>query len=327
MSILITGGAGYIGSHVAALCHQAGLQAVVLDNFSSGRRRHVATGACICAEIADTNRVRQVLRTHRVSCVIHLAAKANAAESILRADEYYENNVAGSLALLNAMAAEKVRRLVFASTCSVYGNMTSHAAGEADAVFPVSPYGVSKLAIEQVLPGFERANDLQWIALRLFNVAGAEPGLGEDLCASKRIITSAVRAALWGGRPLTVFGSSFPTIDGSAVRDYVHVADVARATLAALRYLEQGSSGAVVNIGSGQGTSVLDILETVTKLTGRPLPYSLQPARAGDPPYAVSDISRAAAVLDWKPAMSGIETIVGSVLHAAYADRAIPAVA
>lgn len=315
MSILITGGAGYIGRHTAKLLHASGLEPVVLDNLTTGRRDETGWGPFIEGDISDVALVRTVLRDHAVTAVIHLAASAHVGDSMSRPDAYYRNNVTGTACLLEAMSAEGVQKLVFASSCSVYGNSASMAAHEDEPVIPMSPYGESKLVTERALPWYQRAFGLQWVALRYFNVAGAEEAMGEDLAGCRRIVPRTVHAAVGGGPALGVFGTEFETPDGSAVRDYVHVSDVAKANLNALRYVEEGKPPAVMNIAAGVGTSVLQIIDEVGRQSGHLVPHAFEAARGGDPGCAIADISRAREQLGWEPEASGLENIVASVLH------------
>lgn len=313
MSILITGGAGYIGCHTAKRLNEAGRDIVVLDNLSTGRRGNARWGAFVEGEIADQALLRKVLRDHQVSAVIHLAASVHVGESMQRPDFYFANNTVSTKVVLDAMHHEGVNRFVFASSCSVYGNTVSDTVKEQESVEPVSPYGESKRAVERMLPWYAHAWDLDWIALRYFNAAGAEDDLGEDISISKRIIPRTLNAVLRGDQTLQVYGTAFATNDGSAVRDYVHVSDVARANLLALQWLETGNSGATVNIGAGAGTSVLDIVRAVEKETGRQVPLELNPARDGDPGHVIADSTRARTLLGWEPRSSEIETIVASL--------------
>jgi len=315
VSVLITGGAGFIGSHTARLLARSGMDIVVLDNLSTGRRDAALHGAFVQGDVADSALVRLILRKHKVTSVLHLAASAQVADSLRRPDLYFANNTCVTAALLGAMAAEGVQQLVFASSCSVYGNVDTAAASEFDPVFPVSPYGESKLATERTLPWYELAFGLRWVALRYFNAAGAEQGLGEEIAESRRIIPRAVSAALGQGAALEIFGTDFPTSDGSAVRDFVHVTDVARANQLALRYVEQKGSGEVINIGSGHGVSVLDVVAAVAEQAGCDVPWHARPARLGDPAQAISNISRAEELLRWSPGCSSMREIVGSVLR------------
>jgi UDP-glucose-4-epimerase GalE len=315
MSILITGGAGFIGRHTAKLFEASGLDVVLLDNLTTAGYEGGGCGQFVYGDIRDVPLVRQILRDFAVTAVVHLAASAHVGDSMARPHAYFTNNVGGTSALLEAMLAEDVLQLVFASSCSVYGNAASVAAHEDERVTPMSPYGESKLVSERALAWYERAYGLRWTALRYFNVAGAEDGLGEDLEASRRIIPRTIHAALGGGSPLQVFGVAFDTPDGSAVRDYVHVSDVARANLRALHYVEQGKDAAVINIGAGAGVSVLEIIREVGRQAGQRVPHRIEAARAGDPGCAISDASRARKLLGWTPAASGLESIVGSVLR------------
>ena len=315
MSILVTGGAGYIGRHTAKLLRESGCVPVVLDNLSTGRREETGWGPCIEGDISDVSLVRRVIREHGVTAVIHLAASAHVGDSMARPDAYYRNNVCGTTALLEAMADAGVTQLVFASSCSVYGNSASMAAHEDEPVIPMSPYGESKLVSERALPWYQQAFGLQWVALRYFNVAGAEGSMGEDLAGCRRIVPRTVHAAVGGGAALGVFGTDFDTPDGSAVRDYVHVSDVAQANLRALQYVKQGRPPAVMNIAAGVGTSVLEIIDEVGRQTGKPVPHYLEAARGGDPGCAIADLARARKELCWSPVVSSLGSIVASVLH------------
>jgi len=314
MSILITGGAGFIGSHTAKLFYESGFDIVVLDSLVTGTRENAHWGSFVEGDISNIPLVCTILREYSVSAVLHLAASAHVGGSMLRPGAYFANNLSGSLALLDAMIAEGVLQFVFASSCAVYGNLTSAAAHEDDIATPVSPYGESKLAAERALPWYARAFGLRWTALRYFNAAGAADGFSGEPADSVRILPRAIRAAICTGPPLEVFGTHFETPDGSAIRDYVHVTDVARANLQALRYLEQGNSGAIFNIGSGIGASVLEIVRTLGAQIGKAVPFFARPARAGDPAYAVSDISRARDMLGWTPIKSQLPHIIDSLL-------------
>lgn len=313
MSIMITGGAGYIGCHTAKRLSELGREVIVLDNLSTGRRENVRWGDFVKGEISDKLLVCKILRDHRVTAVVHLAASAHVGESIERPDLYFENNTFATKVILDAMREEGVKRFVFASSCSVYGNAVSETVGEEEAVAPVSPYGESKLAVERMLPWYGRAWGLEWIALRYFNVAGAVDDLGEDIALSKRIIPRTLHAVLASTHTLRVYGTAFGTGDGSAVRDYVHVGDIARANTCALRWLEAGNSGATINIGAGKGTSVLEIISAIERETGKKVPCELHPARSGDPGHVIADSNRARRVLGWEPQDSEIQNIIASL--------------
>lgn len=314
MSILITGGAGFIGRHTATWFHEAGIPVVLLDDLSSSRRQDAGAHTLVQGEIADAALLRSIFQQHTITGVVHLAARAHVGESMAAPALYFRNNLTGTLVLLEEMLRADVRRLVFASSCSVYGECASLRTQEHEALHPESPYGESKLAVERMLPWFARTHGMQWIALRYFNVAGAVAALGEDIRISRRIIPRALHAALTDSTRLGVFGTSFATPDGSAIRDYVHVADVAEANLRAWRFLEAGGSGEIVNIAGGVGASVLEILHAVEAATGRPVPHDLLPAQPGDPGRAVADVSRAESVLGWTPHRSSLHEIVTSLL-------------
>ncbi len=313
MSILITGGDGFIGRCTAALLHEAGFEVVVLDSLVNGQKERGRYGRFVLGGIADTSIVRDTLRQHRVSTVIHLAASAQVGESLLNPAAHFTNNVAGSLDLLHAMIAENVLQLVFASTCAVYGSPASLLT-EDTAPHPINPYGQSKLFIEQTLPWLERAHGLQWIALRYFNVAGASVSSGEDIARSRRIIPRAIDASLHGST-LEILGGAHGTPDGSAVRDYVHVRDVARANHLAIQFLRHKQSGAVINICSGVGVSVCDIVREVKQQTSRHLASVWRPAREGEAASAIGTRSLAREVLGWEPAESTLTDIVSSVIR------------
>ena len=314
MSILITGGAGFIGSHTARLFTDLGFQVVVLDNFATGQRENARWGVVVEGNCADTALVRAILRKYSVKTVLHLAASAHVGESMASPDAYFANNVCGTLKLLDAMIAEDVMQFVFASSCSVYGNSPMACAREDEVITPVSPYGESKLQTERTLPWYQRAYGLRWAALRYFNVAGAAEGLGDETFGSVRIIPRVVQSAVGSGPVLEVFGTSFPTEDGSVIRDFVHIDDVIRANLKALKFVEEGPAGEVINIGSGEGVSVLQIIEAVSRKLGQDIPYYRRPARPGDPACAISNISKAEKLLGWTPVASSLGNIVASVI-------------
>ena len=315
MSVLITGGAGFIGSHTARLLTESGFQVIVLDNLSSGRIENARWGEFVEGDIADTGLVRSVIQGHRVTTVLHLAGSTHVAESMTQPHAYLKNNVGATLQLLDAMIAEGVNQFVFASTCAVYGDPGSTPVREEESVAPLSPYGESKLQVERALPWYEKAYGLRWTALRYFNVAGASEDLSEDIPTSVRIIPRAIHSGMGRGQGLYVFGTTFPTPDGSAVRDYVHVRDVARANLQALQCVQQGHQGRVINIGSGVGISVLQIIDMVTRQLGKRIDFHAADARPGDPASVVSDIAKARTILQWEPEESELTQLVASVIR------------
>jgi UDP-arabinose 4-epimerase len=314
MSILITGGAGFIGRHTVKLLESAGYDLVILDNLSTGQREGLQHGTFVQGDISDESLVRSTLREHAVSAVIHLAGSSHVSESLRQPNLYFINNVGATLTLLNAMMSEGVLQFVFASTCAVYGDQTSETIAEDIPPVPLSPYGESKLQIERALRWFSDAFSLRWAVLRYFNVAGSQAGLCEDIKTSNRIIPRSINSAL-NSVPISVFGTGFQTPDGSAVRDYVHVSDVSRANLDALRFIQSGRSGAILNIASGVGVSVLEIVRQVTGQTSRKVIYDTHPARPGDPARVVADISAAKDTLMWAPRESDLSTLITSVIH------------
>jgi UDP-glucose-4-epimerase GalE len=309
MNILVTGVAGFIGSHSAKHLVQAGVSVSGLDNLSTGHKENTRWGTFIQGDISDIALVRRIIRGHSIITVLHLAAFAEVAQSLAQPETYFINNVSGTHALLQAMISEGVRQFVFASSCSVYGVVGSQRVREEEPVHPLSPYGESKLSIERSLPWYESAHGLRWVALRYFNVAGAETGFAEP-SSSIRIIPRSIDAALGRGPTLRVFGTQYPTADGTAVRDYVHVVDVAEANLCALQYLQNGRPSAVMNVGSGVGVSVRQIIDTVSSITGKPVPFIESQSRQGDAPVIVACPDRAMASLGWSPARSNINQIV-----------------
>jgi UDP-arabinose 4-epimerase len=313
-AVLVTGGAGYVGSHVAKVLARAGYRVVVYDNLKRGHREAVRWGPLEEGDLADTARVREVLERHRIGAVLHFAALAYVGESMQQPELYFQNNVGGTLSLLNAMRATGVRKLVFSSTCAVYGTPKVLPIEESNPKAPESPYGESKLMVEQVLGWEGVCHGLQWVALRYFNAAGcdAEGEIGEDHSPETHLIPSLLDAAL-GNRPACpIFGDDYPTPDGTCIRDYVHVTDLASAHVLALRYLEAGGASTQVNLGTGDGYSVNQILTTAEAVVGRPIPIVRQPRRPGDPPRLVAAKGRAQEVLGWKLEHSSIENILAT---------------
>lgn len=313
MSILITGGAGYVGSHTAKLFSDVGLDVIVLDDLSAGVRNFARWGRFVEGDISDQQLVAHILCEYEVSTVIHLAARTDARESVKTPEDYFAINVSGTLGLLNSMLSARVLHFIFASSCAVYGESSSSAVTETNICAPVSPYGETKLMIERVLPSYHNAHGLLWTALRYFNVAGADDELGCG--SSSRIIPRIARWATGLASPPEVFGTTFDSPDGSAVRDYIHVRDVAAANLCAFHSLEKGRSGGPMNIGSATGTSVLEIIDTISKTVGVDPLFASRPQSQGDPAMVVSNSSRAHGILGWKPQHSSPSEIVASVVR------------
>jgi UDP-glucose-4-epimerase GalE len=309
--VLITGGAGYIGSHTAKTLRLAGYRVVIFDNLSAGHRDAALGAPLIEGDIRDAEAVRRAIRDTRAGAVMHFAARLIVSESMADPAGYYDNNVRGALATLDAMAAERCRALVFSSTCAVYGEPAEVPLRETHPTAPLSPYGQTKLAVEQALPHYERAYGIRSIRLRYFNAAGADPDgeLGEDHDPEIHAIPRAFGAAA-GGAPFEIFGEDYPTPDGTCLRDYVHVSDLADAHLRALERLERGGDSATYNVGTEAPSSVREVLAAVERVTGRPVPYRSAPRRPGDPAVLYASAARIRAELGWAPQRAALGTIV-----------------
>jgi len=325
MSILVTGGAGYIGSHmVLALC-DAGEEVVVLDDLSTGIRDNVDPRArFVLGDVSDPLIVMRLIAEHRVRAVVHFAAKIVVPDSVADPLDYYLANTAKTRALLAAVTAAHVSHFVFSSTAAVYGNVGQEPVSEDTPAIPVSPYGSSKLMSEIMLRDSAAAYGLKYVALRYFNVAGADPKgrAGQSTPRATHLIKVACEAATGKRNGMQVFGTDYPTADGTCIRDYIHVSDLVAAHLDALRYLKAGGDNAVMNCGYGSGYSVLDVIETVKRVSGVNLPVELAPARAGDPAAIVASADRIRRALGWQPKYDDLETIVR---HALAWERKLPA--
>lgn len=313
MNVLVTGGAGFIGSHVCKLLARNGFVPVVLDNLSMGHPWAVRWGALITGDIANTALIRRIIRDYRISAVVHLAASAYVGESMQAPQKYFTNNVAGTIALLNAMLEEGIRTIVFSSTCATYGLPEGVPLGEDHPQIPVNPYGESKLAVEKILQWYGRAYGLRWIALRFFNAAGADPGgeLGEEHTPETHLIPLAIRSAL-NHEPMVIYGSDYKTEDGSAVRDYVHVTDLADAHVRALNYILDGGSSRAFNLGTGKGFSVCEVVDRLQRIARCSINTRLEPRRPGDPPILIADAHAATEILSWRPMHSSLDEILST---------------
>jgi UDP-glucose-4-epimerase GalE len=310
-SVLVTGGAGYIGSHACKALARAGYRVVAFDNLCAGHREAVKWGELVEGDITDRGAVVDALQRHRVSAVMHFAAFLDVGESVRTPAKYYRNNVAGALTVLDAMAEAGVQRFVFSSTCATYGEPHETPIAETHPQNPINSYGESKLAVERALPHFERAYGIHSMALRYFNASGADPDgdVGEDHAPEIHLIPRAIAAAT-GGSGLQVFGDDYPTPDGTCLRDYVHVTDLADAHLKALEaIIETGASGAY-NLGTGHPHSVREVIAAVERISGRSVPWSLAPRRPGDPAILFASPQKAHADLHWTPQLPGIDDIV-----------------
>ena len=310
--MLVTGGAGYIGSHAVKALVRQGIRTVVYDNFSAGHREAVPNAAAVVTgDIHDVPLLRRTIREHGVDAVMHFAAWLSVGESVTDPAGYYRNNVLGTLAVLDAMLAEGARRFVFSSTAAVFGNPVETPITEAHPKRPINPYGETKLAIERALTHYERAYGLTSVALRYFNAAGADPDgeLGEDHDPEAHLIPRAIDAAL-GRDTFQIFGDDYDTPDGTCLRDFIHVADLAAAHLLALEALRSGASSTEYNLGNGRPTSVRSILAAVQRVVGKPVPYSVAPRRPGDPGVLFASSARIRHDLGWRPQFESIDTIV-----------------
>ena len=311
-SILVTGGAGYIGSHACKALAQAGYTPVVFDNLVYGHPWAVRWGPLEQGDIADRDRLDAVLQQYKPVAVMHFAAYAYVGESVQNPGKYYRNNVAGTLTLLEALRDHNIDKFVFSSTCATYGVPTQIPIPENHSQQPINPYGMSKLMIEQILRDFDHAHGLRAMCLRYFNAAGADPAgeIGEAHDPETHLIPLVLDAAL-GRRPaITVFGDDYATPDGTCIRDYIHVTDLAAAHVLALQALEQGAASTAYNLGNGQGFSVREVIDCARQVTGRAIPVETGPRRAGDPPRLVGDAERIRSDLNWQPQYADLKAIV-----------------
>ena len=314
--ILVTGGAGYVGSHACKALAAFGYLPVVYDNLSRGHREAVRWGPLVEGDLHDSARLAAAFRAHRITAVMHFAAFAYVGESMVDPENYYWNNVGGTLALLAAMRDAAVARIVFSSTCAVYGVPERVPIGETAGTAPLNPYGETKLAIERALHWYGAAYGMRYAALRYFNAAGADPEgeIGEDHMPETHLIPLVLRAALGSAPPVQLFGTDYPTRDGSAIRDYIHVTDLADAHVRALRHLTDGGDSLTLNLGTGGGASVREVVAAVERVAGRPVPQRETARRPGDPPELVADPALARRRLGWQPRYSDLDTIVRTAL-------------
>jgi UDP-glucose 4-epimerase len=310
--ILVTGGAGYIGSHAVKALRAQGASVIVYDNLSAGHREATAHATAVVeGDIHDTARLRAAIREHAADAVMHFAAWLDVGASVRDPAGYYRNNVVGALSVLDAMVAENVRHLVFSSTCAVFGNPAETPITESLPKQPINAYGETKLTIERALPHYETAYGIRSIALRYFNAAGADPDgeLGEAHSPEIHIIPRAIDAAL-GRDKFQIFGTDYDTPDGTCLRDYVHVNDLASAHVLALGALRAAAASTQYNLGNGRPTSVKDVLDAVERVGGRKVPFTLGPRRPGDPAILFASSARIKEALGWAPQFEDIDVIV-----------------
>jgi UDP-glucose-4-epimerase GalE len=314
MRVLVTGGAGYIGSHTAKALAHTGHEPTILDNFNTGHRWAVRWGTLAEGDLADQSFVLRTLREHDIQAVIHFAADALVGESVSNPRKYYWNNVVNSLRLVDAMLELGIKHIVFSSSCATYGVPNRVPIPEDHPQAPVNPYGETKLVIERILRDYGPAYGLRWVALRYFNAAGADPDaeLGEEHSPETHLIPIAIQAALGQRSHVEIYGTDYPSPDGTPIRDYIHVTDLARAHVQALEYLSGGGQSAALNLGTGDGHSVREVIASVGKLCGGRVPVREGPRRTGDPPALVADAVKAKQLLGWKAEYSALDAIVES---------------
>jgi UDP-glucose 4-epimerase len=312
--ILIVGGAGYIGSHVNKLLCQKGYKTVVFDNLSRGHAAFAKWGEFFCGDLSDNDQIRACFNKYSINAVMHFSAFAYVGESVAEPIKYYQNNVANTLNLLEVMIESKVMHFIFSSTCSTYGIPERTPINEEHPQNPINPYGRTKLMVEEVLKDFERAYGMKYASLRYFNAAGADPDaeIGEWHDPETHLIPLLLDAALGRSGPVRVFGLDYNTPDGTCIRDYIHVNDLAVAHILALEALVSGKGSDIFNLGIGRGYSVKDVIESVRRVTGRDIRWEAGPRRSGDPAELVADASKAAKQLGWRPAFVDLDSIVES---------------
>ncbi len=311
-AVLVTGGAGYVGSHACKALASAGYLPVTYDSLVYGHERAVKWGPFVRGDLADPDLLAATLQEHRIRSVMHFAAYCYVGESVGEPGKYFRNNTANTLLLLEQVHRARIDKFILSSTCSTYGMPQSVPMGEDHVQEPINPYGESKLFIEQILQWYEKAHSLRSFSLRYFNAAGADPDgdIGEDHDPETHLIPLAMQAAV-GRRPqLDIFGADYPTPDGTAIRDYIHVTDLADAHVAALQRLEGGAASTALNLGTGKGHSVRAVVAAVERISGRKVPVRTAPRRPGDPHELVARADRAREVLGWSPRLSALDDIV-----------------
>jgi UDP-glucose 4-epimerase len=313
MAVLVTGGAGYIGSVTVELLRAQGEQVIILDNLSRGYRQAVPADAVFYeGRLGDRALIKQITEAHSIEACVHFAALAYVGESVEHPARYYENNVGQGIELLGALREAGTRQFIFSSTCATYGEPQYMPLDEQHPQRPVNPYGWSKFVVERVLESYDRAYGMKFVALRYFNAAGATDTLGEAHQPETHLIPIVLEVAE-GKRPqVPVFGGDYPTPDGTAVRDYIHVTDLGTAHLLALKHLRGGGQSEFINLGNGTGYSVLEVIEAARQVTGREINVHIEPRRLGDPAHLIAKADRARDVLGWQPAHPDLAGIIGS---------------
>ena len=315
-TVLVTGGAGYIGSHAVLSLQQKGCQVVVFDNLVYGHRDLIEKGLgveLVRGDISDYDLLCEVFKSKQITSVIHFAAYAYVGESYDNPGKYYRNNVVGTLSLLEAMRDSGVKRIVFSSTCATYGEPDEVPIVETQQQQPINPYGATKLVVERMLQDFDTAHGIKYVAFRYFNAAGADPEgrLGEDHNPETHLIPLVLQTAAGQRETISIFGTDYPTPDGTCIRDYIHVSDLAEAHVLGLSFLVEGNDSDVFNLGNGNGFSVKDVIEVARKVTEKEIPVTESERRPGDPPALVGSSAKARKMLGWEPLYADLEKIVG----------------
>jgi UDP-glucose 4-epimerase len=319
-AILVTGGAGYVGSHAVKALQLAGFQAIVLDNLVYGHRdlvENVLGAKLIVGDVGDRQLLDSIFSEAKICAVMHFAAYAYVGESVTDPAKYYSNNVAGTITLLEAMRMHGVSNFVFSSTCATYGVPHSIPISEDHSQHPINPYGSSKLMVERILKDYSSAYGIESIVFRYFNAAGADPDgeLGEDHDPETHLIPLVLQAAAGKRSGVSIFGSDYDTSDGTCIRDYIHVADLAQAHILGLQYLLENHISQVFNLGNGNGFSVREVIETAKRITGKEIPTTCKPRRVGDPPILIGSSSKAHQVLNWEPKYADLGSILSHAWH------------
>jgi UDP-glucose 4-epimerase len=313
MAILVTGGAGYIGSVTTEVLRARGEQCVVLDNLSRGHRAAIAPEVPFYrGDVGNRELVAQICREHQIEACVHFAAFAYVGESVSEPALYFENNLEQGIRLLGTLITQHVRRVVFSSTCATYGEPIRIPIDEEHPQSPTNPYGWSKLFIERIMANYDHAYDLKFVALRYFNAAGAISERGEHHAPETHLIPLVLKAAMGKIPHVTVFGNDYATSDGTCVRDYIHVVDLAEAHVLALDYLRAGNRSAAINLGNGQGYSVYEVIASARSVTSKEIPLNVEGRRAGDPSHLIADARRAQELLGWQPKLPELASIIGS---------------
>ena len=313
MAILVTGGAGYIGSVAVEDLHKQGEQVVVLDNLTYGHKQAIDENVIFYnGNIGDEKLVSQIVKDHEIEACMHFSAFAYVGESVVKPKIYFENNVEQTLRLLDALIENNVKKFIFSSTCATYGEPQKVPIDETHPQHPTNPYGWSKFMVERVLESYDTAYALKYVALRYFNACGATDRCGEDHDPETHLIPLVLFAAQGKLPFISIFGDDYPTPDGTAIRDYIHISDLSQAHLLALEHLRQNKNSEFINLGNGQGFSVMEIIETARKITGKNIEVKIAPRRAGDPSRLIGDAKKAREILGWNPQFPDVESIIKS---------------